>query len=44
MVEAFADAVLEKKPVPLPPSDSLANIRVLDAFARSAREGREVRL
>jgi predicted dehydrogenase len=44
MVEAFADAVLEKKAVPLPPSDSLANMRVLDAFARSAREGREVRL
>lgn len=44
MVEAFADAVLQKRPVPLSPSDSLANIRVLDAFARSAREGREVRL
>ena len=44
MVEAFAEAVLEGKPVPLPPSDSLANMRVLDAFARSAREAREIRL
>jgi|SRR5579883_968236 len=43
IVEAFADAVLNKKPAPLPPSDSLANIRALDAFARSAREGREIR-
>jgi predicted dehydrogenase len=44
MVEAFADAILNKTPVPLPPSDSLSNMRVLDAFARSAREGREMRL
>ena len=44
IVEAFADAVLNKTPAPLPPSDSLANMRALDAFARSAREGREVRL
>ena len=44
MVEGFADAVLGGKPVPLPPSDSLANMRALDAFARSAREGVEVRL
>ncbi|HZZ61622.1 MAG TPA: Gfo/Idh/MocA family oxidoreductase [Roseiarcus sp.] len=44
IVEAFADAVLNKSSVPLPPSDSLANMRVLDAFATSAREGREVRL
>jgi predicted dehydrogenase len=43
-VEAFADAVLAATPVPLPTSDSLANMRALDAFARSAREGREVRL
>jgi D-xylose 1-dehydrogenase (NADP+, D-xylono-1,5-lactone-forming) len=44
MVEAFADAVLNKTPVPLSPADSLANMRVLDAFAQSAREGREVKL
>jgi len=44
IVEAFADAVLNKTPVPLPLSDSLNNMRVLDAFARSAREGREIRI
>jgi predicted dehydrogenase len=33
MAEAFADAVLEGKPVPLPPQDSLDNMRVLDAIA-----------
>lgn len=40
MVEAFADAVLAGRPVPLSNEDSLANMRVLDAFARSARSGR----
>ena len=44
IVEAFADAILHKIPVPLPLSNSLANIRALDAFALSAREGREIRL
>ena len=44
IVEAFADAVLNNTPVPLPLSDSLNNMRALDAFARSAREGREIRL
>jgi D-xylose 1-dehydrogenase (NADP+, D-xylono-1,5-lactone-forming) len=44
IVEAFADAVLGKTEVPLPLSDSLANMRVLDAFAQSAREGREVKV
>jgi predicted dehydrogenase len=44
IVEAFADAVLSKTPVPLPLSDSLDNMRALDAFARSAREGCEIRL
>jgi D-xylose 1-dehydrogenase (NADP+, D-xylono-1,5-lactone-forming) len=44
IVEAFADAVLNKTPAPLPPTDGLANMLVLDAFARSAREGREIRL
>lgn len=44
IVEAFADAVLNKTPVPLPPSDSLNNMRAIDAFAQSARDGREVRL
>lgn len=40
MVEAFADAVLGGRPVPLPNADSIANMRVLDAWARSARSGR----
>ena len=44
IVEAFADAVLNKTSVPLPPSDSLNNMRAIDAFARSAREGCEVKL
>ena len=44
IVEAFADAVLKKTPIPLPPANSLANMRVIDAFARSAREGREIRI
>ena len=44
IVEAFADAVLNKTPVPLPLTDSLNNMRALDAFARSAREGREIKI
>lgn len=44
MVEAFADAVLNKTPVPILPADSVANMRVLDAFARSAIEGCEVKV
>lgn len=36
MVEAFADAVLEGRPVPLSNADSIDNMMVLDAFARSA--------
>lgn len=40
MVEEFADAVLARKAVPLPPSDSIRNMMVLDAMARSARSGR----
>ncbi len=44
IIEAFADAVLNNAPVPLPMSDSLANMRALDAFALSAREGHEIKL
>jgi predicted dehydrogenase len=44
MAEAFADSVLKGEPVPLPPSDSIANMRVLDAIAASAESGREVRI
>jgi D-xylose 1-dehydrogenase (NADP+, D-xylono-1,5-lactone-forming) len=42
LVEAFADSLLLDRPVPLPPSDSVNNARALDAFARSAAEGRKV--
>lgn len=42
MVEEFADAVLLDRPVPVPLSDSINNARVLEAFARSAAEGRRV--
>ncbi|MDB5058570.1 MAG: putative dehydrogenase [Chloroflexi bacterium] len=34
--EAFAAAVLAGEPVPYPPEDSIRNMRVLDALARSA--------
>ncbi|PWT86358.1 MAG: hypothetical protein C5B58_01540 [Acidobacteria bacterium] len=36
MVDAFAAAVLEKRPVPLPPEDGLNNIKVLEALVRSS--------
>ena len=36
MVDAFAEAVLNKRPVPLPPEDSLNNVKVLEAIVRSA--------
>jgi xylose dehydrogenase (NAD/NADP) len=42
MVEEFSDAVLTGAPVPRPPERSVGNMRVLDAIARSAREGTEV--
>lgn len=44
MVEAFADAVIHRRPVPLPPSESLANMAVLDAIAEAARRGAAVTL
>ena len=44
MVEEFADAALAGRPVPLPPSDAVANMRVIDAARQSAREGRLVSL
>ncbi len=40
MVEDFGDAVLAGTPVPLSPGDSVNNMRVLDAMARSARSRR----
>jgi predicted dehydrogenase len=42
LVEGFADSLLTQRPVPLPLSDSINNARALDAFARSAAEGRKV--
>ena len=36
MVDAFAEAVLNKRPVPLPPEDSMNNLKVLEALVRSA--------
>ena len=36
MVDAFAEAVLNKRPVPFPPEDSLNNLKVLEALSRSA--------
>ena len=44
VAEAFADAVLTGNPVPLSPQDSIANARVLDAFAQAVRQGRDVRI
>ena len=44
IVKAFADAVLNEFQFSLPPSISLNNMRAIDAFVRSARDGREVRL
>ena len=44
VVEAFADAILSGRPVPISPQDSISNARALDAFAKSARKGREVKI
>jgi predicted dehydrogenase len=41
MVDAFAKSVLNKVPVPLPPEDGLNNVKVLEALARSAKNGAE---
>ena len=40
MFKAFAAAVRAGGPVPTPPSDALANMKVLDALFRSAETGR----
>jgi predicted dehydrogenase len=40
MFTAFAAAVRAGGPVPTPPSDALANMKVLDALFRSAESGR----
>jgi predicted dehydrogenase len=44
MLDDFSQAVLENRD-PLPsPEEAIRTLRVLDALARSAREGREVEL
>lgn len=44
LVEEFAHAVVNGKPSPVPPEESLATIRILNGVYRSQREGREVLL
>lgn len=44
MVEHFAGAVLEEKPLDSRPEESVKNMRVLDALAQAARERRTVSL
>lgn len=39
MVEHFADAVLHDRPLRYPPREAAANLRVIEALDRSAREG-----
>src|SRR5262249_38246038 len=42
MLEDFGRAVLEGRPVTPPPEEAVRTLRVLEALARSAREGAEV--
>jgi xylose dehydrogenase (NAD/NADP) len=42
MVEHFADAVLNNKPLKYPPQDSLGNLRVMDALREAAKTGKKV--
>jgi xylose dehydrogenase (NAD/NADP) len=42
MVEHFADSILHDQPVRYPPSDAIANMRVIDALYRSARSGHQI--
>jgi predicted dehydrogenase len=44
MVEHFSDAVLGTQPLAYAPSDSVSNMRVLDALARAAKTGTTVHL
>ncbi|MCB1498196.1 MAG: Gfo/Idh/MocA family oxidoreductase [Bauldia sp.] len=39
MVEAFADSVLADAPVPIAPTESILNLKVLDAWQRAAETG-----
>ncbi len=36
MVESFADSVFEDRPVEIPPSESVANMKVLDQIREAA--------
>ncbi len=42
MIERFADAALNGTPLPYPPEDGRANMRVVDAVAEAARTGKTV--
>jgi predicted dehydrogenase len=42
MIENFTRAVLENQSVVPPPDEAVKTLRVLDALAKSAREGRVV--
>jgi xylose dehydrogenase (NAD/NADP) len=44
MVEHFADGVLGKTALTLPPEESIRNMRVLDGLAEAARTGKKIRL
>ena len=44
IVEAFGDAVLNEAPPPLSPQESINNATVLDAWARSIRDGSDVKI
>jgi hypothetical protein len=37
MVESFGDSILEGKPVAIPISESIANMKVLDAIREAAK-------
>jgi len=44
MVEHFAEALLGKTQLMVPPDESICNMRVLDALAQAARSGKTVKL
>jgi predicted dehydrogenase len=43
-IHVFADAVLQHKPSPVPPEQSLNVMRILDGFYRSHAQGKEVKV
>jgi len=43
-IEAFSQAVIDKKPLPVPAKDGLWNHRIMEATYKSAETGRTVRL